>query len=425
MKNIAILGLGYVGFPLAVLCAENNYDVIGVDKNQKVIENLKNGKIPLEDEQLSTRYNLSKDNFELITDLKHSDTEPDIFVICVPTPVDENHLPILDYIENASESVSRRLKRGNLVILESTVHPGTTEEIVLPILEKSGLSAYKDFSLAYCPERIDPGNKKWSLKNIPRVLGATTEEGKEQANDFYKSVLESEVKILKSPREAEATKIMENAFRDINIAFVNEMAKSFDKAGIDVSEVIKGASTKPFAFMAHYPGCGVGGHCIPVDPYYLIESAKSNGFSHRFLSLAREINESMPEYTVELLADELNKQQKATSGSRIGLYGLTYKADVEDTRESPSFHILKKLEEKGAKLEIYDPFYREKNTKEDIDEFLKDIDYLVIATDHTEIKTLPIEKFKKNNIKIIIDGKNCLEKKDILNHDISYKGIGR
>ena len=290
-------------------------------------------------------------------------------------------------------------------------------------MEKSG----KKFLLAHCPERIDPGNNDFTIERIDRVVGGINKESSDRAYEFYDSIISSGSVIqLSNVKAAEATKMMENTFRDINIAFVNEMAKSFDKAGIDIVEVIKGASNKPFAFMAHYPGAGVGGHCIPVDPYYLIEKAKSIGFSHKFLSLAREINNSMPAYTVEVLENELKKLKASIKNAKVGVLGLAYKADVDDTRESPALKVIEILKEKEANVFVFDPYVKKGSNVNDLSELLEKSDYIILVTDHKEFKDIE-NKLEENNIKIIIDGRNYLDKEKIksLNLKIAYHGIGR
>jgi len=308
-----------------------------------------------------------------------------------------------------------------LIVVESTIFPGTTEEVVLPILQKSG----KKFLLAHCPERIDPGNKDFTIERIARVVGGIDKESSYRACEFYDSIISSGTVVqLKSVKAAEATKIMENTFRDINIAFINEMAKSFDKVGIDIMEVIEGAKTKPFAFMAHYPGAGVGGHCIPIDPYYLIEKAKQIGFDHKFLSLARKINESMPSYTIELLEKEFEKSNEKIQGAKIGVLGLAYKANVDDTRESPALKVIETLKEKKAKVFVFDPFVKESCNVKDLDELLKKSDYIILVTDHDEFRNMDLNKLE-NKIRIVIDGRNCLDKEKIKSLGIIYHGIGR
>ena len=422
-KTVCIVGLGYVGLPLLCLSMEKGYKTYGLDISNERVELINKGISPIKDEFLVERLKKLKSRVKATTNpeiLKKSD----IIIICVPTPIDAQYNPNLKPLQSAAETVSKELKKGDLVVIESTVFPGTTEEIIKPILEKSGLKAGKDFYLAYCPERVDPGNKKWNVNNLPRVIGALSKEGLKQAADFYRSITSSKVLELNSVKAAEATKIMENTFRDVNIAFVNEMAKSFDKMGIDVTEVIKGASTKPFAFMPHWPGCGVGGHCIKVDPYYLISRARENGFTHRFLNLAREINNSMPHYTVGKVVEGLNEIDKSVKDTKITVLGLAYKGRVDDMRESPALEIIDELKKLGADLKVFDPYIPEKSTVKNLSEALNS-ECIVIATDHPEFKEIRPKEIKKKGIKVIIDGKNCLDKAGIKALGIVYKGIGR
>ncbi|MGH7936418.1 MAG: nucleotide sugar dehydrogenase, partial [Chthoniobacterales bacterium] len=280
-ETVAVVGLGYVGLPLSILAHARGYAVRGIDIDAGKRAEIKSGSVPdlaepFLEELRASPFPVSGQFAEIAA--------ADIIVVCVPTPVDEEHNPDLSPVVSACERIAAFLRKGQLFILESTVHPGTCEEIIIPLLEKiSGLRAGKDFGVAHCPERINPGDKYWPVQRIPRVVGATDVRALERAADFYRSILDALVYEMKNIREAEAVKVVENSFRDINIAFVNELAMSFSKLGIDVMNVIEGAATKPFSFMPHYPGCGVGGHCIPVDPYYLIRYAKQNGFSHEFL----------------------------------------------------------------------------------------------------------------------------------------------
>ncbi|MEM4346985.1 MAG: nucleotide sugar dehydrogenase [Candidatus Altiarchaeota archaeon] len=419
-KSIAIIGLGYVGLPLACLCAKKGYDVIGIDKNPEIVKKVNEGISHIKDKKLEREVKKSKGKIFATRDFSKI-KNVDIIIVCVPTPVNKKHKPDLEPLKSAAREISKFLKKGHLVIIESTIYPGTTGEIVKKILENSGLKSEKDFFLAHCPERIDPGNKKWNIENIPRVLGALSKRGRKKAAKFYREIINAEVKELSTVKAAEAVKIVENTFRDINIAFINELAKSFDKFEIDIKEVIEGAKTKPFGFMAFYPGCGVGGHCIPVDPYYLIEKAKNIGFNHKFLKLAREINNSMPQYTVSLLEQKVGNLK----GKKIGVLGLAYKANVDDIRESPALKILEILKKKGADVFSFDPLVPEKSSVPSLDELLKKVNYLILATDHREFKRMNLRKLRENNIKVIIDGKNCLNKKKIQNLGIDYKGIGR
>ncbi|MDO8241129.1 MAG: nucleotide sugar dehydrogenase [Candidatus Moranbacteria bacterium] len=421
-QKVCVVGLGYVGLPLAVRCVEKGYETYGLERDQKKVDLINKGKSPIEEKFLED--NLPKFKPTTTTDEKII-KKCDIILICVPTPVDSMYMPDLTPVIGASEAVMRNLKKGALVVLESTVNPGVSEEVIRPIFEEAGFKVGKDVFIAHCPERINPGDPKWNVTNIPRVVGSFDKTGLDIAVKFYESIVDGNIRPMKSIREAEAVKIVENSFRDINIAFVNELAKSFDKLGIDVKDVILGASTKPFAFMPHFPACGVGGHCIPVDPYYLIERAKKSGFDHKFLKIAREINNSMPAYTTELMQDALNELQMPMKGTKIGVLGISYKANVDDTRESPTFKILDLLEEHGVKYDTFDPHILGKSSIKTLGALLKKVDALIIATDHKEFKEIDPKLFKQNGIKVIIDGKNCLDKDAIKKLGIIYKGIGR
>ncbi|MBL7055953.1 nucleotide sugar dehydrogenase [Candidatus Woesearchaeota archaeon] len=421
MNKITIVGLGYVGLPVACLCVEKGMDVFGVDIDNNKLEKLKEGISPIDDPSLNSVVKKTKGKIKLTNKVEEAAKTSSIVVVCVPTPVDKNHLPDLNPLKNACESIALGLQENTLVIIESTIFPGTVDEIICPILKKANVN----FLLAHCPERIDPGNKKYGVSNIPRVVAGINKESTQKAAEFYRKIISAEITELSSVKAAEATKIMENTFRDVNIAFMNEMAMSFDKSGIDILEVIRGASTKPFSFMPHYPGIGVGGHCIPVDPYYLIEKAKQVGFSHKFLSLAREINDNMPTYAIGLLETELEKQGKQIKNSNIGILGVSYKADVDDMRESPSLKIIDILTNKKANLFIFDPWIKSKSNVGTLNEVLEKSDYVILVTDHKEFKKMDLSELKKNNVSIVIDGRNCLDSSAIKNLEITYKGIGR
>lgn len=420
--TVAIIGLGYVGLPLACLCSEKGYRTIEIGINQAKVDLINAGKNPIEGSALS-RW-LRRVRIEATTDYRMV-RQANIVVICVPTPVDKLYNPDLGSIIAASEGIRRNLRRGQLIVVESTVNPGVCEEVVLPILEKSGLQAGKHFHLAHCPERIDPGNKKWTVRNIPRVVGATDPVGLRKAVHFYESILEVTVRPMKTIKEAEATKIVENSFRDVNIAFVNELAKSFAKLGIDVLEVIEGAKTKPFAFLAHYPSAGVGGHCIPVDPYYLIERAKRSGFDHKFLKLAREINNSMPTYTIEMLVEALNEIERSVRGTSVGVLGVAYKADVSDVRESPSLQVIERLKNLGAQLSVYDPFVPEFSTVRSIRDLLAASQAVILMTNHRVFRSLRPFNFRQHRVRVVIDGKNAWNPAAFRSLKIIYRGIGR
>ncbi len=419
-NNVSIIGLGHVGLTLALLASKKGYEVSGVDIDENKVKLINDGKSPIEDEYIldNIKYKINATTDFSVTN------KSEIIIVCVQTPIQKNNTPNLKPLKSALNSISKNLNRGQVVIIESTVAPGTCREIAKPILEQSGFKIGKDIYLVYCPERIDPGNKKWTIEKIPRVICSISNKGLEKATIFYESIIDAPIIKLSSIEAVEATKIVENTFRDINIAFVNELAKSFDILGIDVLEVIEGASTKPFAFIPHYPGCGIGGHCIPIDPYYLIEKVKSKGFEHRFLELARSINKSMPEYTIQRTIEGLNEIGKSVKNTKITILGISYKPNIDDTRGSPAFEIISKLKNMGAELRTYDPFVKKLSTVSSLAEALCS-ECIVLVTAHDEFKKINIEKLKQNEVKVIIDGRNCLDKNKIRNEGIIYKGIGR
>lgn len=424
-KIVCVVGLGYVGLPLACLLAEKGYRTCGLEVDKSRVDSISKGKSPIKDDFIEEFFRQGRHKLEATlnpTILRKAD----IIVVCVQTPVNRDHTPNLKPLEEAFKTISRNLRKNKkiLIILESTIYPGVTEEYVKPILERAGLKLDVDFLLVHCPERIDPGNKKWHTRNIPRVIGGVDEESLKEAAAFYRSVIDAPIIELSSVKSAEATKIIENTFRDINIAFVNELAKSFDRLGIDTLEVINAAATKPFGFMPHYPGCGVGGHCIPKDPYYLIDKARKTGFDPKFLVLAREINNSMPHYTVRLLANALNDIEKSVKGTRVGVLGVAYKGEVDDMRESPAFEIIHELEQRGALVEVFDPYVKDRSTVSSLDELLRKVEAVVLVTAHPEFRNIDFGKYRKN-IRIVVDGRNILDKKSIRRLGIIYKGIGR
>jgi nucleotide sugar dehydrogenase len=406
--KICIIGLGYVGFPLAELCVKKGHSVFGIDNSKEKIEKINNGINPVEGGPVEFKFQASTDDKSFVSN-------SEVIIICVPTPVDHLKMPDLNPVISASKFAADNISGKPLVIVESTINPGVMEDIVKPIFKKHKIDV--DYNLAHCPERINPGDPVWNVSNIPRVVGGFTPNCAQRAYDFYSSIIDGKIMKVSSIRVAEATKIVENTFRDINIAYVNELAKSFDKLGIDTVEVIKGASTKPFAFMAHYPSCGVGGHCIPVDPYYLIEEAKAKGFDHKFLKLAREINNSMPAHTVGLVISALNHHKRALNGTTVGVLGLSYKADVGDIRESPSLEVIKLLKKGGAEVLVYDPYI--KSDFESLEDFQAKCKFIVLCTNHKKFAQIDFSK-----VKILIDGKNMFYGHDIPS-SVTYRGIGR
>lgn len=423
-STVAIIGLGYVGLPLALLAQKRGYPVRGFDIDTHKIEEITTGAPDfLSDEELDA---LMQKRIDASTDESILD-EARIYVICVPTPVHEDGEPDLAPLIGASEAVARHVKKGDMVIVESTVSPGVCERVSLSILEQaSGLRGEHDFAFAHCPERINPGDETWDVRTIPRVIGGLGPNSLARAKEFYESIIDGSVRAMGSIAEAEAVKMVENSFRDVNIAFVNELAMSFAKAGIDIMNVLDGAGTKPFGFVRYTPGCGVGGHCIPVDPYYLIRYGRENGFEHRFLVAAREINSAMPAYTVDLLAHELQQKGKTLAGARIALLGLAYKRDVSDLRESPALAIREALEAAGAHVVSYDPFVPEgSSAAESLEEALEGADAAIVATDHTVFHSLSPDLFLAQKVDIVIDGRNILPKEQFTARGIRFRGIGR
>ena len=387
--KVGVIGLGYVGLPLAVEKAKAGYTVLGFDIQPKKVDMVNKGINyigDVVDEELRDLVKSGK--LSATTDFDRL-AECDVVTICVPTPIDEHKVPNLSYVENSAREIAKRLHKDMLVVLESTTYPGTTEEVILPILEETGLKVGKDFYLAFSPERVDPGNKRYKTKNTPKVVGGVTEECTKHAKALYENVLEAPVFVVSSPKAAEMTKILENTFRIVNIALINEMAIVASKMGINIWEVVEAAATKPFGFMPFYPGPGVGGHCIPIDPFYLTYKAREYDWHTRLIEMAGEINDFMPEYAVQRLQDILNERKKAMNGAKILVIGVTYKGDVADLRESPALKVIENLEKKKAEVLYFDPLiesfihkgkeYRKVELTKDL---LESVDGVIITTAH-------------------------------------------
>ncbi len=389
--KVCVMGLGYVGLPLAVEKAKAGYTVLGFDIQERKVEMVNKGVNyigDVVDEELADLVKRGK--LSATTDFDRI-SECDVVAICVPTPIDVHKVPDLTYVINTAKEIARRMHPQMLVVLESTTYPGTTEEVVLPILEESGLKVGKDFFLAFSPERVDPGNKRFKTKNTPKVVGGVTPECTRHAKALYENVLEAPVHVVSSPKAAEMTKILENTFRIVNIALINEMAIVASRMGINIWEVIEAAATKPFGFMPFYPGPGVGGHCIPIDPYYLTYKAREYDWHTRLIELAGEINDYMPEYVVQRLQDILNEHGKPLKGSKILVLGVTYKGDVADLRESPALKVIENLEKKKAVVLYYDPliesFEHGGKRYERVEltaDLLESMDGVIITTAHTK-----------------------------------------
>jgi len=408
--QLGVIGLGYVGLPLAVEMAQKGFRVTGIDIDGSKVESVNAGisyilDVPNESLRaaVDNRTIRATQSFAAVESL-------DTISICVPTPLRKTKDPDLSYILAAVEAVHNHLRPGKLIILESTTYPGTTREIVLPILGKSGLKAGRDFFLAFSPERVDPGNKAFTTRNIPKVIGGITPRCTALASLLYQQFLDCTVPVS-SPESAEMVKLLENTFRSVNIALANEMARMCRKFGINVWEVIDAAKTKPFGFMPFYPGPGLGGHCIPVDPYYLAWKAKMNGFEPRLIELAAVINNEMPAFTINWIADALNKNKKSLNGSHILALGIAYKRDTNDTRESPSLDVVKGLQEQGAIVSYSDPHVpfikldgKKMKSTSITPAVLNSMDCAVILTDHSAFNYSMISE----HAKLILDCRSAL-----------------
>jgi UDP-N-acetyl-D-glucosamine dehydrogenase len=387
---IGVVGLGYVGLPLAVEKAKAGYRVIGFDIQQKRVDMVNRGINYIGDVVDEELANLVETG-QLCATADYSDiARVDAVSICVPTPLDRYQQPDTSYVEESTRQIAKRLHPGMLVVLESTTYPGTTEEVVLPILEESGLKVGRDFYLAFSPERVDPGNKVYKTKNTPKVVGGITGDCTRMAAALYRNVLEGEVFEVSGPAVAEMEKILENTFRNLNIALANEMSILCNKMGIDYWEVVEAAKTKPYGFMAFYPGPGLGGHCIPIDPYYLTWKAREYKYHTRLIELAGEINNYMPDFVVERIMKMLSRHGKPLKGSKVLLLGVAYKRDIDDMRESPAIEILRQLVKQGADVRVNDPhipsFHLDGQIYESESlsaELLEEADITVITTDHS------------------------------------------
>ena len=406
-----VIGLGYVGLPLALEFARVGFRVVGIDLDERKVQAIQDGRsyiVDVSDEEIARPVREGK--FSATTDFSVI-SELDTINICVPTPLRKTKDPDLTYVVSAVNEIRKYLRPGQLVILESTTYPGTTEEVVRPALEASGLEVGQDFCLAFSPERIDPGNPNFGTRNIPKVVGGVTARCTEVAQHLYEASVDTVVPVS-STQVAEMVKLLENTFRSVNIGLVNEIALMCSALKINVWEVIEAAKTKPFGFMAFYPGPGLGGHCIPIDPFYLSWKAKMNGFDARFIELAGHINESMPRFVVERITDALNQHRKSIRGSRIHVLGVAYKAGVNDIRESPALNVMKILADKGAVLSYTDPYIpvvREEGFELDSVPLesarMKAVDCVVILTAHREIDYDLVVR----SAPLVVDTRNALQ----------------
>jgi UDP-N-acetyl-D-glucosamine dehydrogenase len=407
--KVGVIGLGYVGLPLAVEFAREGFHVVGYDVSERVVKLINDGKSHIKDVAGTAVAELVKaGRLEATTDPTRL-KELDAISIAVPTPLAKTRDPDMSYVVSATDTVARNARPGQLIVLESTTYPGTTRELLQPAMEARGLVVGTDVFLAFSPERVDPGNEKWHTKNTPKVVGGITPACCEVAAAFYSACIDRVVPVS-SPEAAELTKLLENTFRSVNIAMVNEMAIVCDKLGVDVWEVIDAAATKPFGFMRFTPGPGIGGHCIPLDPHYLAWKMRTLNYKTRFIDLASEINSQMPQYVVEKIADALNDERKAVNGSRVLIMGIAYKRDIDDVRESPALDVIRLLEELGADVAYHDPYvpsFSEEGAQHTsvalTDEELKHCDAVVIVTDHTSIDYQRLV----NRASLIVDTRNA------------------
>ncbi len=396
--HVGVIGLGYVGLPLLVEFASKGFQATGFEVDENKAKQINEGHSYIGDVPAPRLAEMVKsERLRATTDFDHLGV-CDAIIICVPTPLRKTKEPDVSYILAAAEEIQKRLRRGQIIILESTTYPGTTDEVLLPMFEEMGLKLDADFLLAFSPERVDPGNPQFMTHNIPKVVGGVTDDSTTVAAHLYSQIV-NDVHAVTSARVAEAAKLLENTFRAVNIGMANEMARLCYALNIDTWEVIRAAATKPFGFMAFYPGPGIGGHCIPLDPHYWSWKARQHGFDSRFISLAEEVNSRMPEHVVQLVADGLNDERKAVKGSSVLLLGVAYKRDVDDVRESPALSIIDRLRTKGANVRYHDPFVKELSfddahieaSGESLssaplsDEELRAADCVIIVTDHTEI----------------------------------------
>lgn len=412
--TVGVVGLGYVGLPLAVEKAKAGFRTIGFDVQEEKVKQVNAGHnyigdvVDAELAQLVSNGMLSAtSDFSFIK-------EVDFVAICVPTPLDIHQEPDISYVENSAKSIAGYLTKGTVVVLESTTYPGTTEELIKPILEKgSGLECGKDFYLGFSPERVDPGNAVYKTKNTPKVVGAVGKDAQEVIAAIYGAVLGDKVHTVSSPAVAEMTKILENTYRNINIGLINELAILCNRMNIDLWEVIEAAKTKPFGFTAFYPGPGLGGHCIPLDPYYLTWKAREYGFHTSMIEASMMINDHMPEYTVERCGKILNRHRKALNGSKVLVLGVAYKQDIDDYRESPALRVIEELEKTGASVSFYDPYIPQYKQHGKLHrgetaltaELLQHADLVVVTAAHTNIDY----DFVQRHAQAVFDTKNVMK----------------
>jgi UDP-N-acetyl-D-glucosamine dehydrogenase len=409
--RVCVIGLGYVGLPLGVEFAEAGFTVTGIDLDPRKIDTLARGESYIEDVPTAQVAPLVKEGRFSATSVFSALAQADAVIICVPTPLRKTKEPDISYIVSAAERIAEYLRPGQLVVLESTTYPGTTDEVLLPMFERAGLTVGEDFFLAFSPERVDPGSDRFKTRNIPKIVGGITAACGEAARALYSQVIEH-VHPVSSAKVAETAKLLENTFRSVNIGLVNEMAMICRHLNVDVWEVIDAAATKPFGFMAHFPGPGIGGHCIPLDPHYLAWKARLSGYEAKFIGLADEVNTAMPRHVIGLISDALNEDRKCLNGSRLLVLGVAYKKDVSDCRESPALEIIEMLQKRGARVEYHDPHVpvvrldgHSHESVELTDTALSEADAAIVLTNHSAFDYERVGR----EARLVVDTRNAMK----------------
>lgn len=434
--KVCVVGLGYVGVPLAVASAQAGFTVIGVDVDKEKVSMINKGICYVEDAYSEKHLPelVRTGSITATESLSQGAAPSDIVLVCVPTPLDTKGEPDLSFLKSVAKDLSKSFTGFKLVIVESTSFPGTTTDIFQPLLERNGKRPQKDFALVYSPERIDYGNAKFGVRNIPKVVGGINKESTQLGAEFYKAILDAPVITVGNPSVAEATKMLENVFRYVNIALVNELAVLHETLGVDFVEAINAAATKPFGFMPHYPGPGVGGHCIPKDPFYLVFKAKQAGFTLRLVSASKAVNKMMPIHTIERLTKALKSGKKNLSNTTVVVWGLAYKGEVRDTRRSPSLELLKLLEKSRSNVRVYDPYvpqvtiggkaYKSSGSER---ESLRDADALIIATAHNAFRSADLLKMRQvmRDNPVLYDARNLRTRKECEDAGFTYLATGR
>jgi len=434
-SRISVIGLGYVGLPTAVHFAEQGFSVVGADINNATIEAINDGVCPLTDLDLDERMRAVVDSGKLsaTADIAHAVSLTDVVLIIVPTPVRNDRQPDLSYVRSAGESIRDGMISsgpGKLIILESTVYPGVTEDILMPILEESGYRAGVDFGLAYCPERYNPGDVDHTIEKVARIVGGITPEWGVTAQRLYQRIIQEDVTLVKNIRTSEAAKVIENTQRDLNIALMNELSMIFERMGIDIMDVIEAARTK-WNFNVYFPGAGVGGHCLPVDPYYLVKKAEELGYHAQIITAGRSINDYMPFHVFEMTVEALNRNKRAVKDSKILILGLSYKENVGDLRESPVKYLVRHLQKMEADITVIDPFIASEkirafgvHSSEDIYDAAKDADAVLLVTAHEEFRNIDLRRLcDLMRTTVFIDGRRFYSPHDL--QGFTYRAVGR